>query len=291
MKSYWLAQMPWDLYHAYFSPKDLPFLAENFLRALPVSWGTIIIEKKHQIQTLVPLGYRKVLGLYWLRQPLLVPYLSFLNWDLPANTYKRFSEQEKLFTHFIEALPKNLLGFAYGWAPEWDFWLYASWKKFQVYPSGTYRILPSHSWKPAYLTQRILKKSLDATFLPVSAEKAKEFYKVHPPFPATRRKAREFFWKLIPFLSHWAVQVQERITLLASFAENIKGIWYIASSPSPQALKENHLTHLFAYLIEVNRQAGRFFDFEGSKLRNVEFFFRRFGGDWFPYYIWRKGIA
>ncbi|MGQ9863617.1 MAG: hypothetical protein ACUVRD_03920 [Bacteroidia bacterium] len=290
MKGYWLAHMPWEAYRTLFSSQDLPFLAENFLKALPTTWGTVILEEKGRMQTLVPLGYRKVMGLYWLRQPLFVPYVSFLGWDLPASTYKRFSEQEKLFTHFIEALPKNLLGFAYAWAPEWDFWLTASWKKFQVRPAGTYRILPSHAWKPAYLTQRILKKKPNVEFVRLSQKEARDFYHAHPPFPTALHKARKFFWNLIPFLSHWAVQAQEQITLVASFAENTQGIWYVASSPSPVALEENHLTHLFAYLIEVNRQAGRFFDFEGSWLKNVEFFFRRFGGDWFAYYVWRKGF-
>lgn len=105
----------------------------------------------------------------------------------------------------------------------------------------------------------------------------------HRLYQATRERAAAVSWQ--------AVDDKERIHATLWMAYDEQTAYAILPAADPALRTSGAMSLLLWQGIDWAQQQGLIFDFEGSAIPGVEEFYRGFGPDPIPYYIFQKGLA
>ena len=291
------------LYRSIYNDLNIPVhMSPDWMDAVCVKgdWD-VIIERSNsgEVEGVLVYHFRKILGFTFILMPQFCFYNGiWLNYKEDLTNYQRHSFEHKLTNKLIDALPE--FSFYYQQYPSsFKNWAPLLWKGFKQSTRYTYRIDTSrsqeelHSGLKANLKRNI--KKAEGTCLIKSCE-FEEFWAALNDSYAQRSNPfnKEILQRLYNALSPKAkctlnlcVDKETNMVLAGNFiVYDDLCSYYLCGFYNPAGKEKAGLSYLIWYNIKHNQRD--IFDLEGSMIKDIEYFFRSYSGEWVPHYrIWK----
>jgi hypothetical protein len=283
----------WDLLVSQ-SQQGSIFSQTWYIDTLLGDWKSIHVFDDGQLTAVMPLNLQSKYLMKQTRQPVLARYWGLIARENIIPKYKRYNYEESILKSVFEALPDNLMRFDHYFHPNFDFPLPFLWNGYELHSRYTYII--------------DLKKSLDEiesgyargrnSRIPFQVKLTKDLQSHLQLF-----KLNEDAGKKI--LDKQEIQKFERLVRKGIDLEKAE-ILEIHSEKfgyegSAVLFRDITTTHFFSSLLHPSQRSNKamprltkecirhshgksdFFDFKGSVMPGIEYFFRSFGATLTPY--------
>ena len=281
------------------TPEDMPVFHKPFYLDIVTnkSWDVCAIIKNNELIASMPYHIRRHKGLIYTDQP---PFTQFLGpWikqDVRNNlSYRKYHE-------IIENLYNQLPEFDYcchHWHYDYQDWLPLYWKGFKQTTRYTYIIPPEQpletTWdKINYTSKREILKSQQKYKIHF-LDDFECFYGFVKNNFALKNKNNPYDYSFFSKINDACVTNNCRIIIAAADeSKSIHGViyllfdtnslYYFSGGCDNTGLKDDLIKLLVWESIKIANEKKLIFDFEGSMIKNVEFFFNSFGCIQKPYF-------
>ncbi len=289
------------------SPQAALNVHPGYMDIIAPGWLALELWRDHSLLAVMPIHPKRKAGYSYALQPSYSQFwgILFAGGSL-GNDYKTYSHRRKVVKAMVEAIPKEIKWFRYGFAPEFDYPLPFHWAGYQLQTRYTYRL----DLSPGYAaieknfgndTRYDIRKASGlgikahagtqdwqrlVSLTQANAEHGKPL--LQPAELETLRRLAAFL--LETRLGSIMEVVDEGGTLVgaALFGSFAGKTAYIMSAQAPGKTGSGAMSLLLARAIEVAAVHDQVFDFEGSMIEGIESFFRGFGGHPVPYLLIEK---
>ncbi|MEL6676079.1 MAG: GNAT family N-acetyltransferase [Bacteroidota bacterium] len=285
------------------SPQGGPFAWYDFAKAIRPDWQALIVSDKSGWQAVMPFCLNKKMGFTYLPQPAFSQYwgIYFAPWE-GLSVYRSFSQKRDLIQAMLPFFEDVDL-FINNFSPAFDYPLPFHWAEFELKTRYTYRLylgwtLEEHRQMIEPSLRRQIKKterrgyrwvSVDQpTHLAALYDAQKETGKdleIHEPErkESLKRLSKMLIRQKRGEIGH-IVDESGKVLAAGLFAYYRQTTYYLAGTFNPESPDSGAMSRLLwegiQRAMEKNHQI---FDFEGSMIKGVEHFFRKFGAHPVPY--------
>ena len=274
------------------TPPDIPIFHKPFFLDIVTnkSWDVCAIIKNDELIATLPFYIRKHKGLTFLDQPQYTQFLGpWIKPDILNNiSYRKYHD-------IIEKLYEQLPPFDYcnhHWHYTYQNWLSLYWKNYKQTTRYTY-IIPyenniENTWNNIdYTTKREISKCKEkytAEFI----DDFESFFSIVEENFILKKKSNPYNYSIFKEIDKACVANNNRL-IIAAYDENreIQGViyllidndsmYYFSGGCNSKGFKDEVIKLLIWEAIKIANEKKLIFDFEGSMMKNVEFFFNSFG--------------
>ena len=280
------------------SPQGTIFTTPGWLDAVaPGSWQYIQIKEKENIKLCMPIILSNKMGFKFCNMPPLTQSLGILFPEQKGNYSKVLSNNTKNMLELISKIPKNLF-FRQRFHPTINNWLPFYWNDYSQTTKYTYIIddlTDTDIIWGGFKTKKHQEIRKAKSRLKISETQDFEYLKycIHSSYKRQNKKGFNFE-KLERIFNFCNEQKCGKIFLAKTQTGDIAGsvyiIWdqksaYYLAGGGPEALRNSGaIPYLIWHSIKFSSSVTKKFNFEGSMIRPIEYFFRAFGGKLTPYY-------
>jgi len=280
------------------SPQGTIFTTPGWLDAVaPGSWQYIQIKEKGNIKLCMPIILYNKMGFKFCNMPPLTQSLGILFPEQKGNYSKVLSNNTKNMLELISKIPKNSF-FRQRFHPTINNWLPFYWNDYNQTTKYTYIIDDLTDtdliWE-GFKTKKHQEIRKAKSKLKISETQDFEYLKycIHSSYKRQNKKGFNFK-KLERIFNFCNEQKCGKIFLAKTKTGDIAGsvyiVWdqksaYYLAGGGPEALRNSGaIPFLLWHSIKFSSSVTKKFNFEGSMIRPIEYFFRAFGGKLTPYH-------
>lgn len=291
----------WDEF-VYHSPQGGFFMLTGIMDILAPGWkGIIVYNKMDKIMGLMPLLIKKKLMINYALQPVFAQYwgICFSSFST-SKTSKIYARKNKICKTIIDKIPQNLHLFSYNFSPRFDYPFNFFWNGFQLQTRYSYQVKLDEDPKKIRknfsedLNNKINKsinsgfqivndKNTERLFQLLESDKSNQYSYLNEKESITQKK-------LFQYLSQekmgktLIMENRDGHSLAGGFFVKFNNtITFLTSVMEPNFRKQGSVALLMWEAIKDASGESQIFDFEGSMIQGIEFFFRKFGGRPVPY--------
>jgi hypothetical protein len=291
----------WDALAAE-SPQGSIFVRSWYMDAAAPGWqGITVYDEKRELCAIFPLFISRKYFIDYALQPMFTKYwgVCFAN-KLHKTCYEEYSWKKKILEAAIAAIPSSIKIFSYNFHPTFDYALPFHWESYKLETKYTFTIdlqpvyedifksFPDHNRKEINKARKngiLIKEDfeiqpvleiLDKNAAGGKVMLSKKYYPVLEKI-YTACKANNACY----ILSAYSVEGQLLASALQLYSNNTNYSLVNNSDPAVRALFPMQL--LTAEIIRKAQQHADTFDFLGLMMKNLEFFYRKFGPKPVPY--------
>ena len=285
------------------APEGSLYHLHGFISALVPNWKALIISVDGEWQAVVPFVVSKHWGITNVAQPTFAQYWGICFRNRPFNhTYQQLSWKRRIILAVADFFQKYDL-FTQNFSPCFDYSIPFHWHGYQLRTRYTFQL-------PLDLAEHELYEGLAAP-LRRQIQKARRSHlqllqESSPASLLSLIRANEMNGNLIlgkksinyqrlKKLSNWLLGEEKGCLLIAvdsqgqSKAAGLYGFFrgqciYLAGAVLPEARSSGAMSLLmWEAIVRAKQEGNSVFDFEGSMIKGVESFFRKFGAQPVPY--------
>ena len=281
------------------SPQGSIFSKSWYLDALQIDYDILVVEDKGDIKAGIVLAKNEI-NIY--SNPIFDKYLGILFNQKNSNRYKYISNQYKIVEILSNEL-KKIKSFDYYFHPNFNNWIPLSWQGFTQQTRYTYRIDNSISFEDIEKKfhsnlkndiKNALKNNVNIEYnIPLDelfSVVDKTFLRQGSRAPFSKERVKNFLEELInkdAFLSIGAYNQNRKPIAVLGVVYDKNSSYLILNGIDIDFDIRGANALIIKESIKYFHQKTLFYDFEGSMLKGVEPFYRKFGGELIPYYkIW-----
>jgi len=285
------------------SPQGGPFLWYEYMSIVAPDWQAFVVHRDGQWQAVMPINLTKKAGFTHLPQPPFTQYWGVC-WagNEDSNPYKLFRWKQQTVSLIAEMLaPFHLINF--NCSPTFDYGLPFYWEKCSLYTRYTYLLnLDKGSDLVFQQMASSLKRDINkAKKLGLESHLSQEIEPLLELIYQNEQGGNSILsndsrlYELLRRLGTWLIDQKRGYVLYArDDATNIRAgallvhyqnrMYYLASAYDPEARSICAMPYLlWQAIVHAVDVKCSYFDFEGSMIQGIEFFFRKFGGSPIPY--------
>ena len=293
-----LNKSAWDEF-VYNSPEGSVYSLSPYLDALYPDWQAMVCTKADEWQCILPLfpKNKQFVKLNW--QPVFSQYTGIMLKPIHVkHVYQHYKIKQDLITKIVDNIPHFHL-FNINFHPSFDYPLPFYWAGFQLYTQYTYQIdLGNKALAFKHLREnlrRTIKKGLKQGFESETSAASHEFVQlIHSTVqgklklkPDSHIPVLEGIVDNLLKAGYGELKVirdqDQRMIAGALFARFKDTTYYLFGASEEKAKKEGALSLLIWQALENAYGHFKRFDFEGSMIPSIEYFFRGFGAEPVPY--------
>jgi len=287
--------------------KSIPiYMTPDWLDAIcgTDNWDVIIIKKSDHIEAVFPYCMTTKYGLKVISLPPLTQYLG-VKFFYPKQGLKqerKIAFENRISDEIISRLPKHHL-FNINFSPDYKNWLAFMWKGFKQSVRYTYKIdtnsIEDDLWAAIKSKTKNTIRKAENNFSISESKNIGELIKLNHqtferqstevPYDTTLIKnIYNTFSTKNQATIHIAKNKDNESVAAVMAVEDANHSYCLFIGSNEQARKNGAVSLLLWQAIKQAKSKKLKFDFEGSNMKNIEPFFRSFGGDQIPYYNIRR---
>ena len=291
----------WDTFIKH-SPQQSIYFTSWYLDSICSEWNAIIIEKNDEWIGVMPLNISTKMNISYSIQPIFTQYLGVLYANFTCSKHKELGLKKKIITEIIQVLPSNIKLIDYKFSPQFKYFLPFHWLGFDINPRISYQLALNKKNDEIYLnySSRIktdIKKAKKNNLTYFESEQVDELLKLsYLNGILTLDNCNTFMtlWKeIIARKKGYCSYVRGangEIYAGGAFIKDRNNIIFILLSTKQKFKNLGPTSFLIHESIKKANQNKQFkyFDFEGSMIESVEYFFKGFNPKPITYYNIKK---
>ncbi len=279
------------------SPQGGPYLLYQYMTILAPQWQALVVSNSGEWQAVMPVAVKKKWGISYILQP---PFTQFwgicYKYNIWKNVYEEYSWKHKVGTLLVEELKK------YHWvvlnfSPHFDDPLPFHWEGFRLHTRVTYELVLTQGKERIYnqfasslkhLIRRAEKNGLSfqettgleelITLISLNEEEGNFVLGKHEHRTSIFQRLGQWLLKSSYGRCYNVKNTEGEVLAAGLFVIFRKRIYYLTGAYAPNSGPTGATSFLlWKAMVHAIELGCEYWDFEGSMIKGIEQFFRKFG--------------